>query len=78
MTDRFEGPTPFLISVEAAARVVKRGIDRRQSRVAFPWPLVLGLQFCDLAPAFLGDAIMRRYRFRIRPSISDPEIAHNG
>ncbi|HUC09133.1 MAG TPA: SDR family NAD(P)-dependent oxidoreductase [Stellaceae bacterium] len=66
MTDRFDGPTPFLTSVDAAARVVKRGIDRGRRRVAFPWPLVLGLQFCDLAPAFIGDAIMRRYRFQIR------------
>lgn len=66
MTDRFDGPTPFLISAAAAARVVKRGIDRGSRRVAFPWPLVLGLQFCDLAPAFIGDAILRRYHFRIR------------
>ena len=28
MTDRFNGPTPFLASGEAAARIVKRGIDR--------------------------------------------------
>jgi hypothetical protein len=26
---------------------------------------VLGLQFCDIAPAFIGDAILRRYRFQI-------------
>lgn len=68
MTDRFDGPTPFLVSSEAAARIVKRGIDRGRRRVAFPWPLVLGLQFCDVAPAFIGDAILRRHRFRIRPS----------
>ena len=65
MTDRFDGPTPFLLSSEDAARIVKRGIDRGRRRVAFPWPLVLGLQFCDLAPAVIGDAILRRYRFRI-------------
>jgi short-subunit dehydrogenase len=65
MTDRFDGPTPFLLSSEGAARIVKRGIDRGRRRVAFPWPLVSGLQFCDLAPAFIGDAILRRYRFRI-------------
>jgi hypothetical protein len=29
-------------------------------------PLVLGLRFCDLAPPIIGDAILRRYRFRIR------------
>jgi short-subunit dehydrogenase len=67
MTDRFDGPTPFLVSADAAARIVKRGIDRGRRRVAFPWPLVLGLQFCDIAPAFIGDAILRHYRFHIRP-----------
>src|SRR5271169_6984200 len=67
MTDRFNGPTPFLASGEAAARIVKRGIDRGRRRVAFPWPLVLGLQFCDIAPAIIGDAILRRFRFHIRP-----------
>src|SRR5262249_37268364 len=66
MTDRFDGPTPFLFSSDAAARIVKRGIDRGRRRVAFPRPLVLGLQFCDIAPAVLGDAILRRYRFQIR------------
>jgi short-subunit dehydrogenase len=65
MTDRFDGPTPFLLSSDGATRIVKRGIDRGRRRVAFPWPLVLGLQFCDIAPAFIGDAILRRYRFQI-------------
>jgi short-subunit dehydrogenase len=71
MTDRFDGPRPFLIGVEAAARRVKRGIDRGRRRVAFPRPLVLGLQFCDLAPAMIGDAVMRHYRFRIRTATGD-------
>jgi NAD(P)-dependent dehydrogenase (short-subunit alcohol dehydrogenase family) len=68
MTDRFDGPTPFLLSSERAARIVKRGIDRGRRRIAFPWPLVFGLQFCDLAPAVIGDAILRHYRFRIHPA----------
>jgi short-subunit dehydrogenase len=65
MTDRFDGPTPLLLSCDGAARIVKRGIDRGRRRVAFPRLLVLGLQFCDIAPAFIGDAILRRYRFQI-------------
>jgi NAD(P)-dependent dehydrogenase (short-subunit alcohol dehydrogenase family) len=65
MTDRFDGPTPFLLSTARAARIVKRGIDRGRRRVAFPWPLVFGLRFCDLAPAIVGDTILRHYRFRI-------------
>jgi short-subunit dehydrogenase len=68
MTDRFHGPTPFLLTSEGAARIVKRGIDRGRRRVAFPWPLVRGLQFCDIAPAAIGDAILRRFRFRIHPA----------
>ncbi|HTV44936.1 MAG TPA: SDR family NAD(P)-dependent oxidoreductase [Stellaceae bacterium] len=67
MTDRFDGPTPFLREGRAAARIVKRGIDRGRRRVAFPWPLVLGLQFCDIAPAIVGDMILRRFHFHIRP-----------
>lgn len=65
MTDRFMGPTPFLYSLERAARVVKRGIDRRRPRIAFPWPLVLGLRLADLIPAWIGDAILEGYRFHI-------------
>ena len=66
MTDRFEGATPFCFSTDRAARIVKRGVDRGRRRVAFPWPLVLGLRFCDMVPAIVGDAILQRYRFRIR------------
>jgi short-subunit dehydrogenase len=66
MTDRFEGPTPFCLSTEHAAQIVKRGVDRGRRRIAFPWPLVFGLRFCDVAPAILGDMILRHYRFRIR------------
>jgi short-subunit dehydrogenase len=66
MTDRWEGPTPFLASGERAARRIKRGIDRGRARIDFPWPLVLGMRFCDLAPAMIGDRIMRGFHFRIR------------
>jgi hypothetical protein len=68
MTDRWQGPTPFLASGDKAARHIKRGIDRGLRRVHFPWPLVFGMRFCDIAPAWIGDAILRRFRFRIRPA----------
>lgn len=66
MTDRWQGPTPFLASGDAAARQIKRGIDHGRARVHFPWALVFGMRFCDLAPAWIGDTILRRFRFRIR------------
>jgi short-subunit dehydrogenase len=66
MTDRWEGPTPFLISGEQAARKVKRGIDRGRRRVSFPWPMALGMRLSDMLPAALGDRIVRDFRFHIR------------
>lgn len=66
MTDRWDGPTPLLWDGERAARTIKRGIDRGRARIDFPWPLVLGMRFCDIAPAIIGDAIMRGFRFEIR------------
>jgi hypothetical protein len=67
MTDRWQGSTPFLFSLDRAALLVRRGIDRGQRRVAFPWPLIVALRFADLMPAGLGDAIMRANRFHITP-----------
>jgi len=68
MTDRFKGGTPFLYSLERTATIVRRGIDNRRRRVAFPWPLAAALRIADLLPARLGDAIMRANRFHIIPS----------
>lgn len=65
MTDRFKGGTPFLYSLEKTAALVKRGIDRRRSRISFPFPLVLGLRLADMIPPIFGDAIMRANRFHI-------------
>ncbi len=67
MTERFKGDTPFLISTDKAARLIRRGIDNGRSRVSFHPLLVLGLKLADLMPARLGDAILRGVRFHIEP-----------
>ena len=51
---------------EAASRIRAAVADRGRARIAFPWPLVLGMRFCDLAPALIGDRILRGFRFHIR------------
>ena len=66
MTDRWEGSTPFLVGSERAARRIKRDIDRGARRIHFPWPLVFATRLADLAPAVIGDAILRRMHFHIR------------
>jgi len=67
MTDRWHGPTPFLVPLDRMVAVVRRGLDRRAARVVFPRLLALGTQAADLMPAFLGDRIMRGFRFHIDP-----------
>lgn len=66
MTDRWDGPTPLLMTCERAALSVKRGIERGRRRVDFPWVLALGMRLCDALPAAIGDRIVRGIRFRIR------------
>ena len=65
MTDRFHGDKPLLISAEAAAARVRRGIDRGEARIVFPRRIGLIMQAIDALPARTGDAILRRNRFRI-------------
>jgi short-subunit dehydrogenase len=67
MTDRFIGAHPFVLSLDRATRIVRKGIERRSARIVFPRLLAAGLRFCDLAPAFLGDPILRAFRFHIVP-----------
>lgn len=68
MTDRWKGHTPFLMSTENAARIVKRGIDKGKARITFPTLLAAGMRMADVVPAWLGDMIVRNFRFQI----SDP------
>ena len=67
MTDRWQGPRPFMVGLDRMVRVVRRGIDRRRSRIVFPRLLALGSQAADLMPAAIGDRIMRAFRFHIEP-----------
>jgi len=71
MTDRFHGGKPMLYSLERAVSTVRKGLDRRASRIVFPRLLGYGLQAADLLPAILGDAIIRRFPFHIQWNESD-------
>jgi short-subunit dehydrogenase len=67
MTDRWLGPKPFLISTERAAALIHAAIRKKRRRLSFPLPLVFGMRFSDLVPAFLGDLLVRDFRFSILP-----------
>ena len=67
MTDRFKGAHPFAVSLDRAAAITARGIERGRSRVEFSWIMSWALRAADLMPAFLGDEILRRIHFHIEP-----------
>ncbi|QJU57603.1 SDR family NAD(P)-dependent oxidoreductase [Sphingomonas sp. AP4-R1] len=67
MTDRWKGPTPFMVSLDKMVRVIAKGIERRSSRVVYPRLLALGQVAADLMPAMFGDRIVRNFRFHIEP-----------
>jgi len=67
MTDRWKGPTPFMLSLDKMVTAIRRGLDARKSRIVVPRLLALGTQAADLLPAPIGDRIMRGFRFRIEP-----------
>lgn len=67
MTDRWKGPTPFLVGLDKMVAVVRRGLDRRRPRITHPQILALGTRAADLLPATIGDRIMRGFHFHIEP-----------
>jgi short-subunit dehydrogenase len=67
MGDRFEGSRPLLMSMDAAAGRIHRGILGGRGRLVFPWPLGALLRVLALLPPGIGDWAIRRMRFRVRP-----------
>lgn len=67
MTDRWKGPTPFMLSLDKMVAAIRKGLDARRARIIVPRLLAMGSQAADLMPAAWGDRIMRGFRFRIEP-----------
>jgi NAD(P)-dependent dehydrogenase (short-subunit alcohol dehydrogenase family) len=53
-------PRPLQMSPQAAARIIKRGLERRRSMIAFPLVLYAGLRLLTLLPAAFGDWLLDR------------------
>jgi len=69
LNERLVSPRPLEMSAEAAARIIRRGLDRRRPMIAFPFLLYAALRLLTLMPARLAD------RFLDRPGIDVPETA---
>ena len=67
MGDRFLGPKPLRMSLEAAAARTEQALRAGRGRAVFPAPLGWLLRLLALLPPGLGDRAVRLMRFRVRP-----------
>ncbi len=59
MTDKNEFFMPFLMETDKAARIIRRGIERKKSIVQFPFFTVNLTRFVKFLPNFIYDPIIR-------------------
>ncbi len=60
MTDVNDFFMPFLMSAEKAAKIIKNGIRKNKSRIAFPLPLYFAVWLAALLPPCMTDAIFSK------------------
>jgi short-subunit dehydrogenase len=53
-------PMPFLMEVDRAAAIIKRGLTRNKARIAFPWPLAAAAWLLAALPPAVTDPLLRR------------------
>jgi short-subunit dehydrogenase len=53
-------PMPFLMTAEAAARHIQRGIAANRPRIAFPWPMATLTWLLAVLPPAWVDGLLRR------------------
>ncbi|GBR02413.1 oxidoreductase [Acetobacter oeni] len=67
MSRRIVGPTPFLITADAAASRIITALKRDLPEVVFPWPFLVLRLIDRLTPRPLREAVMRRISADQRP-----------
>lgn len=60
MTDVNEFPMPFLMNVEKAVRIIKDGLEKNKSRIAFPFPLYFVVWLATLLSPKFTDPIFAK------------------
>lgn len=60
ITDANEYPMPMYMASEPAARIIKKGLAKNKSRIAFPLPLYLLVWFLSVIPVFVSDRLLSR------------------
>ncbi|OWJ67135.1 SDR family NAD(P)-dependent oxidoreductase [Inquilinus limosus] len=60
MTDGAPFPMPMMMEGDAAAVLIRHGLERGRPLLAFPWPIHIGTRLLAALPAAWGDALIRR------------------
>ncbi|UUX49389.1 SDR family NAD(P)-dependent oxidoreductase [Nisaea acidiphila] len=60
MTAVNDFPMPFLMEVERAAELIRRGLARNKARIAFPWPVYATVLLLQMLPPSWIDGLMGR------------------
>ena len=68
MTDVNDFAMPFLMDVDRAARIIRRGLARNRGRIAFPWPMYALAWLLAALPPRLTDLGMRRLPAKTGPA----------
>lgn len=61
MTAANDFPMPFLMTGERAARIIRRGLERRRTRITFPRRLAAALWLFNAMPRALSDRVLGRF-----------------
>jgi len=59
LSEAMPGPKPFLWAPTKAARKIRRGLEKNQARISFPFPLTLGTWFLSMLPVDWSLRILR-------------------
>jgi short-subunit dehydrogenase len=72
MSQRTKSWQPGAISDEKAAEIIKRGLERRRSVIAFPRYMYYAMRLFTVLPSGLVDGVMRRFHVEV-PETSERE-----
>ena len=59
MTEANDFSMPFLMDADRAARIIRRGLARNRSRIAFPWQMYAAAWLVQALPPWTTDALIR-------------------
>ncbi len=62
MTDANPFPMPLMMQPDEAARIIRRGLDRRAARIAFPLRLYLAMRLIAALPPAWVDPLLQRFQ----------------